>query len=303
MTLPTVSIAVFAYNEEERIQACLDAIAMMSAEARIVAHVLINGCTDGTERVVRGYQARGFELRAVNIGRGDKANAWNHYVHAVAPDEAQVHVFTDGDMTITKGSIAGFLRCFAAHPDANGMAGLPATGRSRQALHDQLVNRREMAGNLYALRGTCVAAFRRRGVRLPIGLFGEDGLVTTLVKWDLDTRGPCHDERVGACKAATFAYPPLSPWNPSHVAIYRKRKMRYAVRQQQANMLYPLLFESGVEAMPEHVIDLYRARVQTLALEWNGVDTVFDWVALRRIRRAKKAGDSAREAEQAHLYS
>jgi glycosyltransferase involved in cell wall biosynthesis len=304
MTLPTVSIAVFAYNEEERIQDCLDAIAAMSEEARIVAHILINGCTDGTERVVRGYQARGFELRAVHIGRGDKANAWNHYVHAVAPEDAQVHVFTDGDMTITKGSIAGFLRCFDAHPEANGMAGLPATGRSRQALRDQLVNRREMAGNLYALRGTCLAEFRRRRVRLPVGLFGEDGLVTTLVKYGLDTLGPRVDARVTATEQGGFAFRALSPWSLGDLRIYRNRKRRYALRQLQAEMLYPLLYEKGVGAMPEHVIDLYRARFPSTRLGWRGLDTIFAWEARQRvIRDLAKADEAVKAEDRAHLYS
>ena len=303
MAAPVISIAVFAYNEEQRIAACLDAIGALAAEASLVVHVLINGCSDGTEGVVRGYSARGFELRPVMIERGDKANAWNHYTHEVAPAEAAIHVFTDGDMVIGKGSMAGFLRCFAAHGEVNGFAGLPASGRSISAFREQLVRERELAGNLYALRGTCLMEFRRRGVRLPFGMFGEDGLVTTLVKWDLDLRGPRRDERVAACPDATFAYEPLSPWKLGDLATYRKRKMRYAVRQQQANMLYPLLFERGTEAMPAHVIDLYRERFASLELPWNGIDTVFDWIACRRIRRDIAAGDSVRQAERAHLYS
>jgi glycosyltransferase involved in cell wall biosynthesis len=303
MSAPTVSFAVFAYNEEERIAASLDAIAACAQEARLVVHVLINGCTDGTERVVRGYAARGFELRPVVIERGDKANAWNHYTHLVAPEEAAIHVFTDGDMMIGKGSVAGFLACFDAHPDAHGCAGLPSSGRSRDAFRDKLVREREMAGNLYALRGACLMEFRRRALRLPFGLFGEDGLVTTLVKWNLDTCGDRDDRRVIACAAATFAYRPLSPWRLGDLRIYRKRKMRYAVRQQQANMLYPLLFQQGVQAMPPHVIDLYRAQAAAMELGWNGIDTWFDWLACRRIRRDIAADDSVRQAERAHLYS
>jgi glycosyltransferase involved in cell wall biosynthesis len=304
MLRPTVSFAVFAYNEEGRIAAALDAIAACADEADLVVHVLINGCTDGTERVVRAHPAPGLALRPVVIARGDKANAWNHYVHEVAPEDAAIHVFTDGDMLLGRGSVAGFLRCFAAEPDAWGCAGLPSGGRSRDAFRDKLVREREMAGNLYALRGSCVMAFRRRGIRLPFGIFGEDGLVTTLVKWSLDTRGPRDDRRVVACADATFGYEPLSPYRLRDLRIYRKRKMRYAVRQQQANMLYPLLFEQGIEAMPPHVIDLYRARADAMELRWNGLDTWFDWVACRRIRRDLAAADeSVREAERAHLYS
>jgi glycosyltransferase involved in cell wall biosynthesis len=303
MSLPTVSIAVFAYNEEARITACLDAIAACAAEARLLVHVLINGCTDSTEAMVRCHPAPGIDLRPVVIRRGDKANAWNHYTHEVAPEDAAIHLFTDGDMVLGRGSVAGFLDAFAAAPYANACAGLPASGRSRDAFRDKLVQNRELAGNLYAVRGACLMEFRRRGIRLPFGLFGEDGLVTTLIKWNLDTTGPRDDRRVIVTDAATFGYEPLSPWRPGDLATYRKRKMRYAVRQQQANMLYPLLFAEGTGAMPEHVLDLYRARQDSLGLEWNGLDTWFDWLARRRIRRDIAADDSVRQAERAHLYS
>jgi hypothetical protein len=189
MPRPTVSFAVFAYNEEGRIAAALDAIAACADEADLVVHVLINGCTDGTERVVRAHPAPGLALRPVVIARGDKANAWNHYVHEVAPEDAAIHVFTDGDMLLGRGSVAGFLRCFAAEPDAWGCAGLPSGGRSRDAFRDKLVREREMAGNLYALRGSCVMAFRRRGIRLPFGIFGEDSLSGASTRADRATTG------------------------------------------------------------------------------------------------------------------
>jgi glycosyltransferase involved in cell wall biosynthesis len=303
MSLPPVSVAVFAYNEEATITACLDALGGLAREADLQVHVLINGCTDGTERVVRAYRPRGFALRPVVIARGDKANAWNTYVHEIAPLDAVAHVFTDGDMIAAPDSVAGFLERFAAEPEANGCAGLPVSGRSRDAFRTKLIRNREMAGNLYALRDRAVAAFRQRGLRLPFGMFGEDGLVTTLVKHDLDTRGPRDDRRVTATDRGGFAYPPLSPWSLRDWRIYRNRRMRYAVRRQQANMLYPLLFERGAEAMPEHVVDLYRERHAAMEIRWNGLDTWFDRVARRRILRDIARADAAKQEEQAHLYS
>ena len=303
MTLPPVSVAVFAYNEESFIASALDAMAGLAAEAALTVHVLVNGCTDRTAEVVRGYRPRGFALNPVEIRRGDKANAWNTYVHEVAPADAAAHVFTDGDMLIAPGSIAGFLERFAAEPEANGCAGLPISGRSRDAFREKLVARREMAGNLYALRGETVMAFRRKGLRLPFGMFGEDGLVTTLVKYDLDTRGARRDERITATEKGGFGYPALSPFSLRDWRIYRNRRMRYAVRRQQANMLYPLLFEQGVEAMPAHVVDLYRARHASMELRWNGIDTWFDRIACQRIRRDIEADDAVKREERAHLYS
>ncbi|MGK7861147.1 glycosyltransferase [Falsiroseomonas sp. E2-1-a4] len=300
---PAVSVAVFAYNESAVINQCLDALAACAREASLTVHVLMNGCTDDTEERVRAYKPVGFTLVPVVIRRGDKANAWNVYTHEVAPRDAVLHVFTDGDMIVAPGSIAGLLERFDAVPQANGCAGLPVSGRSRNAFRDKLLRGHEMAGNLYALRGTFLNRVRDRNIRLPFGIFGEDGLVTMLVKHDLDTRSPRNDERVTATKQGGFAFQQLSPWRLRDWRIYRNRKMRYAVRRQQAHMLYPLLFAQGTGAMPKHVVDLYRAHHDAMNRRWRGVDTYFDWVARRRILRDVAAHDEVREEERAHLYS
>lgn len=298
-----VSVAVFAYNEERGITTALDHLDACGDEADLRVHVLINGCTDGTERVVREYRPRRMEVVPIVIAQGDKANAWNHYTHEVAPPDAVMHVFTDGDMEVAAGSIAAFLRRFAEEPHANGCSGLPVSGRSRDSFRAKLIRNREMAGNLYALRASCLAAFRALGVRLPVGIFGEDGLVTTLVKYDLDPRGRRDDQRIIAADGAGFGYPPLSPWRLHDWRTYHRRRMRYAVRRLQAVMLYELLRERGLEAMPAHVVDLYRQRGHRVRLEWNGLATVFNWIAMRRIRRDIAADDSVKLEARAHLYS
>jgi hypothetical protein len=239
----------------------------------------------------------------VVIRVGDKANAWNHYAHDLAPADASLHVFTDGDMQVSRGSIAAFLRRFAEVPHANGCAGLPVAGRSQAAFRAKLVGQHEMAGNLYAVRASCLAEFRRRRVRLPVGVFGEDGLVTTLIKYDLEMRGRQDDRRITAAEGAGFGYPQLSPWRVRDWRTYHHRRMRYAVRRHQARMLYTLLKQQGTGAMPSHIVDLYRQCGDALQLTWNGLDTPFDWVALRRIRRDMLADDEVKQEARAHLYS
>lgn len=303
MIKPRISIAVFAYNEAASITSCLDAIQACAGEGELTARVLINGCSDATEAIVRAYRPHGFTIVPVVIARGDKANAWNVYVHEEAPSDADIHVFTDGDMRIQPGTMLGFARCFAEQPAAQGCAGLPVSGRSRPAFREKLTKNRELAGNLYALRGDCLMAFRQAGLRLPFGMFGEDGLVSTLVKYDLDTLGRLRDDRIAVCEEGGFAFSPLSPWRLGDVRIYRNRKRRYAMRRQQGLLLYPLLYEKGVSAMPEHVVDLYVSRFDSTRLGWRGLDTFFDWEARRRIAREIETAHITKGADSAHLYS
>ncbi|WP_376087669.1 glycosyltransferase [Roseomonas sp. CCTCC AB2023176] len=286
MSGATVSVAVFAHDEEASIRSCLEALAQIAGEATLSVHVLINGCSDGTEAVVRAYETKAYALNPVVLPRGDKAETWNHYVHVLAPADATLHVFTDGDVTVAPGSVTGMLAHLRDEPAALGCATLPLTGRSRQAFREKLLSRREMAGNLYGLRGSVVAALRSRGIRLPAGFIGEDGLVTTLLRYDLDTRGHRDDRRIVATEEGGFRYPALSPWSPRDMRIYLRRRIRYALRRRQDAMLYPLLFERGVEAMPREIEDLYRTRGEDPGPAVSGLERLFDRLAARRIGRA-----------------
>lgn len=296
------SVAVFAYNEQRLIGRCLESILAAAGGARIAVHVLINGCTDRTEDCVAALAARHPCIRPVVLARGDKANSWNVYVHELAPD-VLTHVFVDGDMQVTPGSFAALAAALRADHRAVAAAALPVSGRSREAFRRKLTVNHELAGNLYALRGETVGQLRARAMRMPVGMFGEDGLLATILKCDLDPRRPPCAARIVACPEAGFAFDPLSPWLRSSWRIYRNRKMRYAVRKQQARMLYPRLRAEGLAALPPHVVDLYRKAGGSMRLEWSGADTLFDYLAIRRIRRQIRQGETAKVVDEAGRYS
>ncbi len=301
--LRPLSVAVFAYNEEQSIEVCLASIEACADEADLNIFVLVNGSRDRTEQIVRAYAARWPNVHPIVIAPGDKANAWNHYTHQIAPESADAHAFIDGDMTITRGSMAALLRAFRDDPSANGCAALPVCGRNLEKYRDKIRTNREIFGNFYAIRGTYLKEFRRRNIRLPFGMFGEDGLVTTLLRWNLNMRGDRDDCRITVAEGAGFCYEPLSWARLSHWRILRNRMMRYAIRRHQVNMLLPLLWQNGTEAMPAHVVDLYLQQHKCLRLAWSGFNTPFDWIAIRRIRRDVALGEAAKREERAHLYS
>lgn len=281
---PIRPIAVFAYNEEELITGCLQSILDAADGQAVQVFVLINGCTDRTEQVVKRFAADHSAVVPAALPVGDKANAWNSFVHELAPD-ADHYVFIDGDMRILPGSLSAIERCFAAHPGALAVAGVPSTGRTVNAFRDMIVNERVLAGNFYALRGSFVQDVRTKRVRLPFGMFGEDGLVGTLVRWNLDPLSEPEYARIEPCVEAQWHFDSFSPLRPKHWRLYKNRMMRYATRRLQARMLYPRLWKQGLAGMPADVLTLYREEFARCRLEWNGLDTVFDLFAFRRIKR------------------
>jgi glycosyltransferase involved in cell wall biosynthesis len=282
-----LSVGVFAYNEEELIEGCLASI-LAAADESVRVFVLINGCTDSTEQVVRRYAEGRQQIVPVALPVADKANAWNEFIHRIAP-ESDICFLVDGDMQIVPGSFAAVARCFAEHPAAMAVAGVPSTGRTVLAFREMIVRDRVLAGNFYALRGSTVRKFRELGVRLPFGMVGEDGLVATLVKWNLDPKSQPDPQRIEPCLDAQWRFDSFTPLRPKHWRLYKNRMMRYATRRLQAQMLYHRLWERGISGMPADVMALYREDFARCRISRVGLEMVFDLWAYQRIRRLRAA--------------
>lgn len=298
---PAWSMAVFAHNEARRIEAALHAIARAAGGHAIDVFVLANGCTDATADRVRACAGVLSHLSLVEIDLGDKANAWNVYVHdLLTPErmaEVETHYFTDGDVTLEAEALPRLADALREVPTAMAAGGLPATGRDRDAWRERMVRHGSLAGNLYALRGAFVRQVRDRRLRIPVGLFGEDRFVSWLVGTRLGNPPASDDETQCVFHGtAEFSFRSLSPLRPGDYRIYLRRKWRYARRALQHEMLMPLLLRTGLEAMPAHVHELYVGAGLPSRLKWVGADTPYRLLAVLWIRsfrrRARRAGSS-----------
>lgn len=279
-------VAVFAHNEARNIIACLDSL-QAPAGHLLECHVLANACTDPTEALVREYSAVHPNVHLVSIAVGDKANAWNVFVHEVAPRGAPYYFFIDGDVRATPGAFDIMARALARHPEANGASALPKSGRGVAAFQRDMLKDNGVAGNLYGLRGDFVERIRAQAIRMPVGTIGEDALMGAMLKWDLrgDTRWD--NGKVTVAQEAGFEFDSVSPWLPREWKKYFRRRVRYSVRGYQNKMLGRAIQPDGFEALPQQVRDLYARYPETLRLEWRGLDTLFDWLAIRAIKAAR----------------
>lgn len=277
------AVAVFAHNEADNIERCLNSI-RSHASRRIHAYVLANGCSDETESVVRSYAERNDWVSLVSIARGDKCNAWNVFVHEVAP-AAQIHFFMDGDVWAEAGAFDALGDALSSDTRAMAAAAAPSTGRAKAFMEELVCTHRLLLGNLYALRGTFVQAARQAGVRLPIGYVGDDGLVTSLVKWNLDPKGEFHAWRVAPCPQARFGFRSFSLLSPSDWRTYLRRRIRYSRRHFEHELIVPLL-RQGITKMPSDVETLYQLQQRQLfsLRPRGGIERLFDSLALRTMR-------------------
>ena len=286
-------VMVLAHNEERHIEACLDSIIHSDSRRRCDIFVMANGCTDGTETVVRAYSRKVPEVKLVTIELGDKCNAWNVFVHetvpACAPD-SDVYFFMDGDARATPGSFAAMHHALTREPYAHAASAAPVSGRNVEHDRDELLALHGLVANLYALRGSFVQRLRALNVRIPLKLEGDDGLIGALIKWDLDPQhNQFDDRRIAPCADAGFAFEPMSLSRPKDWIGYWKRAVRYGRRQYEFQLLGSVLKEKGVAGLPRVITELY-AKADSLPLRKAGIYTISNWFALQEMRRVGRTG-------------
>jgi glycosyltransferase involved in cell wall biosynthesis len=141
--LPTYSIVIPAYNEEQRLGASLDKIAAWLAQQGWEAEILVvnDGSRDGTAALASQYAARNPAVRLVeNPGnRGKGYTVRNGMLHA----QGEFLLFTDADLSAPIGEAAKLFAALRAGADmAIGSRWLESgTQTLRQPLYRQFFGR------------------------------------------------------------------------------------------------------------------------------------------------------------------
>ena len=287
----SISVCIFAHNEERLLPACVAAFDDAAAGAPFKAHILVNGSTDQTLGVAKTLAAADPRITVHDLPVADKANAWNDYVYRIARHE-DVHIFLDGDIAPAPRAFAELVAALHEHPRAYAAAALPLSGRDRAAWAERLKHLSYLSGNLYSMSGKALAAFRARDLQLPFGAKGEDGLIAYLLLTDLKGgEDDSHRERLVVAEKAGFEFNSLAlNWNDAR--IYHRRLKRYSERHFQKAVLYRRLKRGGVAAMPRNIADIYAPNaLRGLRPRRDPVNFWYDWATLRQLHaRSRKLG-------------
>jgi glycosyltransferase involved in cell wall biosynthesis len=283
---PPICIAVLAHNEARRIGACLASL----PQGDLAVHVVVNGSTDATAAIARAAAARRGDMFVHDFAEGGKARSWNRFLFDELTNFSRVHVFVDGDAEVAPGSVEALAAALVAHRPANAASAVPLNGRNAAAYRAALIAGHGLFGDLYALRGDFLARMKARGLRLPVDLVGDDSLVGALAKTDLGPESQWEDARVVPVPEAGFTCEP-GTLTPAGLRLQHRRLVNYSVRHFQNRIVSQLMRETGPDALPERLADLYPEwlpRFVPRPRHW-----WFDRLALARIRRAARAARAA----------
>jgi glycosyltransferase involved in cell wall biosynthesis len=250
---PNYNIAMFAYNEERNIVKSIENVYANIDDNLGTFFLLANGCTDNTVAVAEQIkQNLGFDkLRVIDIEIGDKCNAWNHYVYALAQDE-MCHFFVDADVTFSTNCFAlMFEKLVSCQPIPNIVAGYPLSGRNL-AFYQHLVEDRScFFGNLYAASGNYLSMVKQKQFTLPMGLNWIDSFLTKAANTDITFESNNRPGRVVYLENVGFEFESLSPFRKDDIVLYKNRIARYELGKIQERYLDQMSFTKWPKNMKE----------------------------------------------------
>ncbi len=218
-----ISIGIFAYNEEARIERTLRSLRgqdlfdrSITPEVQMEIVVLPNGCCDQTASVAAAAlhelfnELPGVTARVENLPEPGKSRTWNRYVHGLADPSADLLFFMDGDIELVgAATLRAMADALTNQPEAHASVDVilkdlafkqNLSAREKMSLAASELTRSgppKLAGSLYAVRGAVA-----RGIWLPVGLLVEDGFLKAMLCTDNFTRPDQPARLVRAEKAA-----------------------------------------------------------------------------------------------------
>lgn len=192
------AVAIIAARETlETLAHTIRAAEEASAGKDAIIDVLVNGNPDLAREAGAWVQVSpraSTTVRVWSIPRGDKAHAWNEYVHRIWPG-GRTAFFLDGYAQPKADGLSRLEASLGQDGSVLGATGVPSCGRSAPSLRERMVRDGGFHGNMHAITVDAMMQLRAGGVRLPLGLYRTDSLIGAILLFRLDPASNQWDRR------------------------------------------------------------------------------------------------------------
>jgi len=274
------AIVIFASRESLDTLGRTVRAAQISAKDRASIDVLVNGNVPlalalAKQLCVQPLVSGTAAVRVWSITLGDKANAWNQYIHHIWSGE-QIAFFVDGYVRLNPDAVWLLGDAVAARPDVGGGTGVPRMGRTAEDLRAQMSLEGGFHGNFCCIKACAIEQMRQRRIVLPFGLYRVDSLMGALLNFGLDpARNDWVTARIFVHPQASWQTDPKHWWQTGHLRAHIKRVFRQSrgVLENLALRDHLHVREQSPESLPatasELVIDwVRRCPAQARAALW-----------------------------------
>lgn len=303
-----IAIAVFAARESANAMSeALAAIRVAAADFPTTVDILVNGnaqLSDALAEIVRALPGgeADIQIRGWSMNLADKAAAWNTYVHDLWPD-AEFTCFVDGYALLNPRAVVSLVDTLVRSPDTVYAAtGIPSSGRSAASLAAQMTRHGGIHGNFYVLRRPAMVEIRRRGFRLPVGLYRTDGLLGAVLAYAFDPAANAWNaEAIVVDPRASWTFGALRWWHAHDWAVHARRMLRQArgILENLACKAHLAHERRAPESLPQSAFELITGwRERHPAEFWRAcAANPLCWLAMRNLSATNYA-DAARGAQR-----
>lgn len=307
-----IVIGMLAWNEERSIGATIGSLARQTLLQRadgkdfsIEIIIVPNGCTDRTAQVAEealGQLREKFPAivcRVEPLAEGGKSNAWNEFIHRLAPSDADYFVLMDADIEIltpetlermwealendahamiaTDQPVKHLVRKPRLNPLERLLLGAGAMTRSAPG---------QLTGQLYCARGSIL-----RRIWMPRGIIVEDGFLKQIVCTD-GYSGPVDNSRIVRAPGASHLFECYTKlrdiWNHQIRQAIGHTLYTYLTKHIRTEMTGRPVYDALLEKCrrdPEWFLREIREEVRRRG--WWVMDTPSITMRWRRVRFAK----------------
>ena len=270
------SLTIFASREPVSLLIATIHNVLLSVNNNTVVDVLINGNTRLASDLVcqlDGSLGEDRRLRVWVIEFGDKANAWNSYFHRIW-DGQSIAFFMDGYVGLRSGSIELLGSALERESQSVGGCGVPSGSNSSDKLAEKMLAEGGFHGNFCAIKGSVIETIKRRGIRIPLGMYRTDSLVGAWLAFGLDPSTNNWDiGRLLVVSEVTWDTPVKKWWRYSDIKSAISRKVRQSRGDLENTAVRYFLGKKKMlpEALPSDVWRLVSSWVAACPEEWNKI--------------------------------
>lgn len=270
---PTWSIAIFACRETlATLSRCILAARNATGTHQAIIHVLVNGndsLARETALAATGWQTAHCEVRVWMIEQGDKAHAWNEYLHRIwTPDT--LAFFLDAYAEAQPHALERLAAVFDGPTVALAATGVPSEGRSAAWQREKMLREGGLQGNLHVLGIPAMTRLRTLGFRMPLGLYRTDSLVNAVLNFNLDPAQNKWDaSRIAVVGNASWDVQNIARLTLANIVGQIKRRVRQArgILENRAVREHLAVQRQSPESLPDTVHELVSKWLQSHAAE------------------------------------
>lgn len=297
------AVAVFACRESMgTLASCVDTliVASRACSTAVTIDIIVNGNPHlALQATALAHEATdGARVRVWSISRGDKAGAWNEYIHNIWTDGAQTTFFVDGYIRVRPDAFFHLESALKNNPECHGATGVPTVGPSAGAMRALMLARGGMYGGMHAIRASAMRSYRVIGFRLPVGLYRTDSLIGAIMMFDFKAAGDGNrwtPSAVNVQASATWDVIDAPTSIVARLDMFWKRKQRQAqgMLENRAVHYHLVVKRNAPETLPRFSRNMVLAwadanQGQVFRMS---VRSPLVWLALRRMRRSAEPSE------------